>query len=160
MDHHLIQLFFLIFSGAAVVASIALFGRQPLLVAYILLGAVMGPHGLGWVTDVDLIAEIASIGIIFLLFLLGLDMQPQALVRVLRQVTHITLISSLLFAVVGYGIGYLFGFSSTENLIIGASMMFSSTIIGIKLLGSVKTILKAVLLSSVFIREKLPRHFI
>ena len=134
MDHHLIQLFFLIFSGAAVVASIALFGRQPLLVAYILLGAVMGPHGFGWVTDVDLIAEIASIGIIFLLFLLGLDMQPQALVRVLRQVTHITLISSLLFALVGYGIGYLFGFSPTENLIIGASMMFSSTIIGIKLL--------------------------
>jgi Kef-type K+ transport system membrane component KefB len=134
MDHHLIQLFFLIFSGAAVVASIALFGRQPLLVAYILLGAVMGPHGLGWVTDVDLIAEIASIGIIFLLFLLGLDMQPQALARVLKQVTHITLISSLLFAGVGYGIGYAFGFSPTENLIIGASMMFSSTIIGIKLL--------------------------
>ncbi|MDG1820011.1 MAG: cation:proton antiporter [Porticoccaceae bacterium] len=134
MDHHLIQLFFLIFSGAAVIASIALFGRQPLLVAYILLGAVMGPHGLGWVTDVDLIAEIASIGIIFLLFLLGLDMQPQALARVLKQVTHITLISSLLFAAVGYGIGYAFGFSPTENLIIGASMMFSSTIIGIKLL--------------------------
>ena len=134
MDHHLIQLFFLIFSGAAVVASIALFGRQPLLVAYILLGAVMGPHGLGWVTDVDLIAEIASIGIIFLLFLLGLDMQPQALARVLKQVTHLTLISSLLFAGVGYGVGYAFGFSPTENLIIGASMMFSSTIIGIKLL--------------------------
>ena len=115
MEHHLIQLFFLIFSGAAVVASLALFGRQPLLVAYILLGAVMGPHGLAWVTDVDLIAEIASIGIIFLLFLLGLDMQPQALVRVLRQVTHITLISSLLFAAAGYGIGYLFGFSAVRK---------------------------------------------
>ena len=85
----------------------------------------MGPSGLGWVTDVDLIAEIASIGIIFLLFLLGLDMQPQALSRVLRQVTHITLISSLLFALAGYGVGYLFGFSPTENLIIGASMMFT-----------------------------------
>ena len=48
MDHHLIQLFFLIFTGSAVVASLALFGRQPLLVAYILLGAVMGPHGLAW----------------------------------------------------------------------------------------------------------------
>ena len=76
MEHHLIQIFFLIFTGAAVVASLALFGRQPLLVVYILLGAAMGPHGLAWVTDVQLIAEIASIGIIFLLFLLGLDMQP------------------------------------------------------------------------------------
>ncbi len=134
MDHHLIQVFFLVFTGSAVVASLALFGRQPLLVAYILLGALMGPHALGWVTDVELIGEMASIGIIFLLFLLGLDMQPQALLRVLRQVTHITLISSLLFAAVGYGIGHLFGFSAIESVIIGASMMFSSTIIGIKLL--------------------------
>jgi len=134
MEHHLIQIFFLIFTGGAVVASLALFGRQPLLVAYILLGAAMGPHGIGWVTDMQLIAEISSIGIIFLLYLLGLDMQPQVLLRVLRQVTHITLISSILFAGAGYTVGYLFGFSPTENLIIGTSMMFSSTIIGIKLL--------------------------
>lgn len=134
MDHHVIQIFFLIFSGGAVLASLALFTRQPLLVAYIALGATMGPHGLGWVTDVDLIGQIASIGIIFLLFLLGLDMQPQALWRVLRQVTHITLISSILFAAVGFSIAYQFNFSFVECLIIGVSMMFSSTIIGIKLL--------------------------
>jgi Kef-type K+ transport system membrane component KefB len=134
MDHHLIQLFFLIFTGSAVVASLALFGRQPLLVVYIVLGALMGPHALGWVTDVELISEIASIGIIFLLFLLGLDMQPQALGHVLRQVTPITLISSLAFASVGFGVAHLFSFTPHECLIIGASMMFSSTIIGIKLL--------------------------
>lgn len=134
MAHDVIQTFFLIFSGAAVLASLALFARQPLLVAYIILGAFMGPHGMGWVADVDLIAQIASIGIIFLLFLLGLDMQPQALLNVLRQVTTITLISSVLFATAGYSISYLFGYSWLECLIIGVAMMFSSTIIGIKLL--------------------------
>ncbi len=134
MDHHVIQIFFFIFSGGALLASIALFSRQPLLVAYIALGATLGPHGLGWVTDVDLIAQIASIGIIFLLFLLGLDMQPQALMRVLKQVAHITLISSLLFASVGFAVAYVFNYSFIECLIIGISMMFSSTIIGIKLL--------------------------
>ncbi|MDC0640701.1 cation:proton antiporter, partial [Porticoccaceae bacterium] len=41
MDHHVIQIFFLIFSGGAVLASLALFTRQPLLVAYIALGATM-----------------------------------------------------------------------------------------------------------------------
>ena len=134
MAQDLIQTFFLIFSGAAALASLALFGRQPLLVAYIALGAILGPHGLGLVTDVELIGQISSIGIIFLLFLLGLDMQPQALFNVLRQVTHITLISSLLFAVTGYLIAFLFNYSALECLIIGTSMMFSSTIIGIKLL--------------------------
>ena len=134
MYHDVIQTFFLIFSGAAALASLALVGRQPLLVAYIALGAILGPHGLGMVADVELIGQIASIGIIFLLFLLGLDMQPQALLNVLRQVTHITLISSLLFAAVGYGTAYLFNYSHLECMIIGTSMMFSSTIIGIKLL--------------------------
>ena len=134
MDHDVIQTFFLIFSGAAALASLALVGRQPLLVAYIALGAILGPHGLGMVADVELIGQIASIGIIFLLFLLGLDMQPQALLNVLRQVTHITLISSLLFSAVGYCTAYLFNFSHLECMIIGTSMMFSSTIIGIKLL--------------------------
>ena len=85
-------------------------------------------------SDVALISEIGSIGIIFLLFLLGLDMQPQALWRVLREVTHVTLISSAVFAGVGYIIANLFGYTTVESIIIGTAMMFSSTIIGIKLL--------------------------
>ncbi|MGB1334016.1 MAG: cation:proton antiporter [Porticoccaceae bacterium] len=134
MDQHVVFIFFLIFTGGALLASLALFGRQPLLVAYIALGALMGPYGLGWVSDVELIAQIASIGIVFLLFLLGLDMQPQSLLKVLKQVAHITLISSLLFALIGFGIAYSFNFNLIECAIIGAAMMFSSTIIGIKLL--------------------------
>ena len=134
MNGELLQLFFFIFSGGAIIASLALFGRQPLLVAYILLGAILGPFGLGLVSDVALISEIGSIGIIFLLFLLGLDMQPQALWRVLREVTHVTLISSAVFAGVGYIIANLFGYTTVESVIIGTGMMFSSTIIGIKLL--------------------------
>jgi Kef-type K+ transport system membrane component KefB len=134
MNGELLQLFFFIFSGGAIIASLALFGRQPLLVAYILLGAILGPFGLGLVSDVALISEIGSIGIIFLLFLLGLDMQPQALWRVLREVTHVTLISSAVFAGIGYIIANLFGYTTVESIIIGTGMMFSSTIIGIKLL--------------------------
>ncbi len=126
--------FFFIFTGAAIVASLALFGKQPLLVAYIALGGLLGPYGLKMVPDVQLMADISTIGIIFLLFLLGLDMQPQSLLSVFRKVTHITLASSILFAALGYLVGYTFGFSHIESLIIGAAMMFSSTIIGIKLL--------------------------
>jgi Kef-type K+ transport system membrane component KefB len=126
--------FFLIFSGAAVLASIALYSRQPLLIAYIVLGALIGPYGFKFVTDLALLSEISHIGIIFLLFLLGLDMQPQALVATLKKTTLIGVISCGLFALVGYGVSFAFGFSTQESLIIGAAMMFSSTIIGIKLL--------------------------
>jgi Kef-type K+ transport system membrane component KefB len=134
MGEDVFSSFFLIFTGSAIIASLALMGRQPLLVAYIALGALIGPYGFKLVPDVQLMADISSIGIIFLLFLLGLDMQPQSLLAVFRKVTHITLASSLLFLACGYLVGYSFGFSHTESLIVGAAMMFSSTIIGIKLL--------------------------
>jgi Kef-type K+ transport system membrane component KefB len=134
MNEAVFQSFFLIFTGSAIIASLAIFGRQPLLVAYIALGALIGPYGLGWVQDVHLLSEISEIGIIFLLFLLGLDLQPQSLMTALKKVTVVTIISSFSFAAAGYLVAYLFGFSLTECLIIGAAMMFSSTIIGIKLL--------------------------
>ncbi len=134
MHDTLFQSFFLIFTGAAVIASLALYTRQPLLVAYIALGVILGPYGAGLIQDVALLSDMSHIGIIFLLFLLGLDMQPKALFNVLKQATSVGIISSLVFASAGYGIGYSFGYSHTESLIIGMALMFSSTIIGIKLL--------------------------
>ena len=65
----LIFSFFLIFSGAALLASLALYSRQPLLVAYIILGAILGPYGLSFIADTHLIVDASHIGIIFLLFL-------------------------------------------------------------------------------------------
>lgn len=126
--------FFLIFSGAALLASVALYTRQPLLVAYILLGALLGPYGFKFISDTAMLADISHIGIIFLLFLLGLDMQPSHLVQMIRKATLVAIGSSLAFLLTGYAVGIGFGFSQTEALIIGAALMFSSTIIGIKLL--------------------------
>lgn len=134
MEVSIFQSFFLIFTGAAIIASIALYTRQPLLVAYIVLGALLGPYGFKLITNVHLISEISHIGIIFLLFLLGLDMQPKALLSVVKQVTPVAFVSSLLFASCGYAIGIFFNYSPTESIVIGMAMMFSSTIIGIKLL--------------------------
>lgn len=129
-----VYVIFLVFAGTAVLSTMALFTRQSLLVAYILLGALLGPWGLKLVTDSVLIKQTGDIGIIFLLFLLGLHLQPQNLLHSLRKMSWITLISSLLFLLIGFVVSYLFHFSVTESLIIGITMMFSSTIIGLKLL--------------------------
>jgi Kef-type K+ transport system membrane component KefB len=126
--------FFLIFTGAAIFASVALFTRQPLIIAYIALGACIGPYGLSMVTDLNLLSDIGHVGIIFLLFLLGLDMQPQALWATLRNSTLVAIVSSAVFLGLGFGVTWLFGYSTIDAIIVGAAMMFSSTIIGIKLL--------------------------
>lgn len=126
--------FFLIFTTAAILATVALFTRQPLIVAYIVVGAILGPSGLSLVSDPELIRGISTIGIIFLLFLLGLDMQPAKLLSMLKEATLVGISSSILFALFGFVVSSLFGFSFHECVIIGITMMFSSTIIGIKLL--------------------------
>lgn len=125
---------FLIFAGAAFFSTLVLYTRQSLLVAYILLGAVFGPWGLKLVPDVSTVKQIGDIGIVFLLFLLGLHLQPQNLVHMLRKVTWIAVVSSVLFAVMAYFVGRNFGLTETESWVLGGAMMFSSTIIGLKLL--------------------------
>ena len=123
-----------IFIAAAGMSTLALYTRQSLLVAYMLVGVLLGPWGLKFIADPDIVSQTGEIGIIFLLFLLGLHLHPQNLWHMLRKMTWITLISSLVFALIGYAVGMLFHYSSTESLIIGLTMMFSSTIIGLKLL--------------------------
>lgn len=125
---------FLIFSGAAVVATLVLFTRQSLLVAYMLLGALLGPWGFALIHNPDVIQQASNIGIIFLLFLLGLNLHPQKLFHMMRKATLVAFLSSLVFLLLGYGVGRIFGYTEMESIIIGSAMMFSSTIIGLKLL--------------------------
>lgn len=130
----IIHVMFLIFAGTAILSTLALFTRQSLLVAYMALGAIFGPWGLKLVSDSNLIKQVGDIGIIFLLFLLGLDLQPKNLLHSLRKMSSIAILSSFIFFIFGFSISLLFKFNYTESIIIGLAMMFSSTIIGLKLL--------------------------
>ncbi|MFT4726141.1 MAG: Kef-type K+ transport system membrane component KefB [Granulosicoccus sp.] len=133
-DTSIIFSLFLVFSGAAVVATIALYAKQALLIAYILLGALLGPWALDLVSNPDLIAEISNVGILFLLFLLGLNLEPNDLKKLFREAIVVTLASSMAFAILGLAVAQVFGFNLSDSLLIAAGMMFSSTIIALKLL--------------------------
>lgn len=122
------------FSGAAVIATLALYARQALLIAYILLGALFGPWALDIVSNPALIADISNVGILFLLFLLGLNLEPKDLKKLFREAIVVTAASSTVFAVLGLLVAKAFGFSWLDSLLVGAAMMFSSTIIALKLL--------------------------
>jgi Kef-type K+ transport system membrane component KefB len=125
---------FLIFSGAALIATLALTLRQTLIIAYIAVGILIGPSGFSLIQDPLLIQNIANVGIIFLLFLLGLNLNPIELFRLAGESSLVTGASSLLLLILGYAYSQLMGFSTPESLVIGASLMFSSTIIGLKLI--------------------------
>jgi Kef-type K+ transport system membrane component KefB len=125
---------FLIFSGAAILSTLALLTRQSLLVGYMLLGVILGPSVLNWFSDSSTISQTGEIGIIFLLFLLGLHLEPQNLLHMFRKTTWVAAASSVVFMAMGVTVSRLWGFNWTEAWVVGAAMMFSSTIIGLKLL--------------------------
>ena len=68
-----------VLAGSALLGTLMLWARQALIIGYILAGIAVGPWGLGWVADTRIIGELSEAGIIFLLFLLGLDLTPQKL---------------------------------------------------------------------------------
>ena len=125
---------FLVFTGAAVLATLALYARQAMLVAYIALGVVLGPWGIGLVSDTAWIEDVAAIGIMFLLYLIGLNLPPQQLWRLLGEALWVTLLSSVVFALLGGALGLVFGWSPADAVFLGCGLMFSSTIISVKLL--------------------------
>ena len=130
----IVESFFIIFTGAAALAAVALYTRQPLIVAYIAIGCLVGPHGIALVSDDRLLAEIGEIGIIFLLFLVGLDLPPAKLKDMIGESVLTALASTVVFFGLGFGVMLAFGFTLVEAVIAGAACVFSSTILGIKLL--------------------------
>lgn len=135
MDNNIVIFaIFLIFSGAAVIATLALFTRQSLLMVYIGLGMLLGPWGLKLMSDPVLIKETGEVGIVFLLFLMGLNLSLEDFMKTLRQMAGVAILSSLVFALAGFAVAYFIGLKTAEAMVVGAAMMFSSTIIGLKLL--------------------------
>jgi Kef-type K+ transport system membrane component KefB len=94
-ENFLLHLLFYIFTGAAILATLVLFTRQSLLVAYMMLGVAFGPYGLKIVPNAHIIKETGDVGILFLLFLLGLHLDPRDLFSRLKAVSSVGLISSL-----------------------------------------------------------------
>ena len=111
-----------------------MFVKQPLIVVYILVGVLIGPHALELISDVDALEEVSEIGIVFLLFIVGLELPPNKLKALFTTTLPVTLLSALLFFVVGLGLGFLFQFSLIESCILGIAVTFSSTVLGVKLL--------------------------
>lgn len=125
---------FIIFTSAAILATIALYAKQAMLVAYIAVGIILGPSVLNVIPDAATSREVAKVGIIFLLFLLGLNLHPQKLIVTIKKSTLITVASCIIFAAIGFIAAWVLQLSRIDQLIIAGSFIFSSTIIGLKLL--------------------------
>ncbi|MFO7691024.1 MAG: cation:proton antiporter [Cryobacterium sp.] len=119
---------------AAVVAFLAHRARQPLIVAFIIVGVIVGPSVLDWVGDATALDLLAEIGIAVLLFLVGLKLDIH-LVKSIGRVALLTGLGQVLFtSIVGFGLAIVFGMSVIMSIYVAVALTFSSTIIIVKLL--------------------------
>lgn len=119
---------------SSVLTWLAIVFRQPLVVAYLLAGVLIGQWLPGLVQHVDLLDDVSRIGVALLLFLAGLVLHPQRLVQLFRETATVALISSIVFFLFLGGAAFLFLHSGLDALIVGLALMFSSTILVVKLL--------------------------
>jgi len=117
---------FLMFAAAKVMAEVFERLRQPAVVGEILAGVIIGPSILGWVQPSDLINVLAEIGVIFLLFNVGLETKPKAIFDVGKRAMFVGVMGVLLPFVAGYFIAIAWGGSFAEAMFIGAALVATS----------------------------------
>ncbi|WP_368669569.1 cation:proton antiporter [Agrobacterium sp. a22-2] len=127
--------------GIAIVVAVAtllgllfLWLRQPPLVGFIVAGVALGPTGAGLISNSDNVALLAEMGVVVLLFFIGMELSVKAFVLSLRQALLVTggqLLAAMLLAV---AIGQVIHASVSETIILGFVIGISSTVVAMKML--------------------------
>ncbi len=119
---------------AAVVSIVMRALRQPLIAGYIITGVLVSPALLGLVRSVGTIQELAHVGVAFLLFIVGLNLNPRA-VREVGAVAVVTGLGQIIFtALAGFFLLRYFGFTPISAGFMALGLTFSSTIVIMKML--------------------------
>lgn len=108
--------------------------RQPSLITYILVGIIVGPFGLGFITDENLIANLGSMGLVLLLFFIGMEIHLPDLIANWRVSVIGTFIQIVISLVVSWLAGQYFDWSLNQVIVLGFVLSLSSTAVIIKLL--------------------------
>ena len=136
-DHTSVLLaLFLMLAAAKVMAEIFERLRQPAVVGEILAGVIVGPSLLGWVAPSEMLTILAEIGVIFLLFTVGLETKPKDIFQVGRRAVLVAVLGVILPFVAGYFIAMAWDGSFAEAMFIGAAMVATSVGITARVLGS------------------------
>lgn len=114
--------------------------RQPVVLGYIVAGFLVGPHTppVALISDEQTIRTLGELGVVFLMFGLGLEFRLHKLLRVGPTAILAAFFEIVLMIWLGYQIGRLFAWSPMDALFLGAILAISSTTIIVKALGDLK----------------------
>jgi len=136
MEHGLVSDIAISIIAAWVLAVVSQVARQPVLLAYLVAGFVIGPHGFKWIIDAQNIQTISEIGLALLLFMIGMEIDLKKMLRAGRVITFTALVQIVGCVLFGWLVFDLVGPAQTrlEALYLGVAAAMSSTIIIVKIL--------------------------
>ena len=129
-----VQDFAIIMIVAAIVLLVTYKLKQPMVIGYILVGIIIGPHTppFSYITDLETINAIAELGIIMLLFVIGTEF-PIAKLRSVGQISAIVALSETLGTlIISFVVAQTLNFSYYDSLFIALAMSITSTVITIR----------------------------
>jgi glutathione-regulated potassium-efflux system protein KefB len=135
-EHHGIELLPVITLLAAAVIAAPLFKRLGLgsVLGYLAGGMAIGPFGLRVFTDPGSILQVAELGVVMFLFIIGLEMRPSRLWGMRRQIFGLGLVQVIACALMLTGVGVATGFPVAPSFVAGAGFVLTSTAIVMQLL--------------------------
>ncbi|MGH9841845.1 MAG: cation:proton antiporter [Blastocatellia bacterium] len=135
-DHtNLLFTLFVMFVAAKLAAELFERLKQPAVAGEILAGVVIGPGVLGLVAPSELTSALAEIGVLFLLFLVGLETKPADIFRTGGRAMLVAVLGVIVPFVAGYLLMWLWGKPQIEAIFIGAAMVATSVGITARVLG-------------------------
>ncbi len=120
--------------AASLLSYAAQYLRQPPILGYITAGLLIGPNGFRLIHNQDDVSALSELGLAFLLFIVGLEIDVKKFARSGTASTLIGVFQVLACSVLGYGVALLLGYHNLDALYIGVALSFSSTMIVVKLL--------------------------
>ncbi len=126
---------FVMFVAAKLAAELFERLKQPAVAGEILAGVVIGPSVLGLVTPSELTSALSEIGVLFLLFLVGLETKPGDIFRVGARATLVAILGVIVPFIFGYATMWLWGRTQIEAIFTGAAMVATSVGITARVLG-------------------------
>src|SRR5687767_11023614 len=132
MDGNLLLAIFVLLAATVALVPLAKWAGLGTILGYLAAGILVGPYGLGLVSDNETIRQIADFGIVMMLFLIGLELYPAELWRMRNQVVGLGLTQMVATTVVLSGVALLIGFSWQSALIVGLALSMSSTAIAMQ----------------------------
>ena len=135
---HFLQYAVMFLAAAVIAVSVSRRAGLGAVLGYLAAGAVIGPHVLGLTPDMSQASQFSELGVIFLLFVIGLELSPQRLWVMRRAVFGAGTAQVAASALLLGGVAWLAGVQRNSALIVGLGLALSSTALGLQILAERK----------------------